>query len=652
MSDFRGIGGVSATLKTLLEDRMELPDGVKTVPVTISSPVFSAKDTDPRCEQPRVSLFLYRVAENGHLRNQDIPGRGSPAAYGKPPLSLNLHYLITAYGNDELSDTGSAVPLFDDTKAHFLLGSAMRVLHDTPVITEDLTTVRAPSGRTVLHASLRDEFEYLRPRFELLSLEDISKVWTALALRFRLSAAFVVNVVQIAGRRVTPVPRAVGRPVSAVTGPLPDDPPAAGPAVHVISVQTPTVTDVAVRRAGESTEQPYPYVRIGDTLVLRGSGLAAPATAVAFGDLRVPASRVGSGRVEVVVPATALPDGASIPEQLQLQPGVCTVRVVVGDPVVPQSTLSSNEAVVMVVPAVNPTALAYGAGPPRTVTVEGSRLIAPGPGGETVIGRSTVPRSAYLSATPERIVVPVPDTLPLRGAHVLVSAPLADPVPLGSDGRTLDVSIGSVTHQVTRDILSQLPLGELAGTLAAMVHDAAPDDRSFTGTRVDLWGDRLVVVAGRPTESLALTSPATSTLAADLGLTDPQPPGAASGYLSGVLGETVSLSAREPMLRLSVGVRPAVTVPVPRVAPLAALADALRSAINAASAAREYAHALVGTSGSRLLVIPGAAGRVTFSAAPGDDTTVAELQLHARFAVRVRANGAESTDEAFVELPR
>ena len=53
MSDFRGIGGTSATLKTLLTDRMELPDGIASVPVTIGPPPFSSKDVDPRQEEPR-----------------------------------------------------------------------------------------------------------------------------------------------------------------------------------------------------------------------------------------------------------------------------------------------------------------------------------------------------------------------------------------------------------------------------------------------------------------------------------------------------------------------------------------------------------------------------------------------------------------------
>ncbi len=138
-------------------------------------------------EDPRVNVFLYRVTQNGYLLNQEIPGRGNASGYGHPPLSLDLHYLVTAYGNTAVSGGGAAV--FDDTPAHFLLGSAMRVLHDVPIVTEGVMTVRAPSGALVLHESLRDGYERVRLGLEPLTLEDVTKVWTALALRYRLSAA-------------------------------------------------------------------------------------------------------------------------------------------------------------------------------------------------------------------------------------------------------------------------------------------------------------------------------------------------------------------------------------------------------------------------------------------------------------------------------
>ena len=195
MSNFLAIGGVSASLQALLRDRMELPVGLlrPQLQVAISTP--QPEDDQTAAEPTRVNLFLYRATENPALKNQMIPGQGHPSEYGNPPLSLVLHYLLTAYGATE--DNG----LVNETRAHFLLGSAMRTLHDFPVITDGLMTVN--SGPTqILHASLRDEFEQIKICLNPLTLEDMSKVWTALTRPYRLSAAYTVSVVQIESRRL------------------------------------------------------------------------------------------------------------------------------------------------------------------------------------------------------------------------------------------------------------------------------------------------------------------------------------------------------------------------------------------------------------------------------------------------------------------
>ncbi len=195
MSDYRAIAGVSKTLRALLLDRMELPGGVSEVPVTIGPPPPTPKDANPPREAPRVNVFLYWVSENGNLINREIPRRGSPAAFGHPPLCLDLHYLITAYGNNKLQSQGDSP--FDDTAAHLLLGSAVRVLHDVPVITESVVASRLPGGGPILHESLRDGCAILKITLEPLTLDDFSKLWMALGGGLRLSVAYVVNAVQV-----------------------------------------------------------------------------------------------------------------------------------------------------------------------------------------------------------------------------------------------------------------------------------------------------------------------------------------------------------------------------------------------------------------------------------------------------------------------
>jgi hypothetical protein len=650
MSDFRAIGGVSATLQALLLDRMEYPDGLASVPVTVGPPPYSSRDTDPRQEDSRVNLFLYRVTENGSLKNQEIPGRGNASGYGHPPLSLNLHYLVTAYGNIPVPAGGGAA-LFDDTPAHFLLGSAMRVLHDLAIVTDELISVRPPSGLLVLHESLRDGYERVRLSLEPLSLEDVTKVWTALALRYRLSAAYMVNVVQIESRRAKTFPQPVGQPASPTLPPLPSDPPSAGPWIYVFPIQTPTISELRVRRAGVPGEQPFPYARIGDTLVLHGTSLSGPRTFLVFGDVRVPASFASPLRVEAVIPdATVMGTGPIAPDQ-QLQPGVRTVKVVTSDPLVPQSSATSNEAAFMLVPTVliNP---AYAAGPPRSLTISGTRLIGPSPGGETVIGRSAVARTAYLAEAPGQVVVPIPSTLPTRSVKVVVGAALADPVAIGTTAHTLQISIGGTVATVTRALPSSLPLADVADIVAAMIHDAKPADERFNAARVELHQTRLFVVPGDLTSAISITSPGGLPFAANLGLTAAQPPGAASAYVSGALASVPPLSAILPRLRVKVGGLAAVTIAVPATSSLDALAGVLQTAINAASGLPAYANAIVATIGDQLLFVAGAGGAVRFDGVPGDDRTVVELQLHANFAVRVRVNGAESIDPAVVELPQ
>src|SRR6266511_3884913 len=117
MSGYKAIAAVSATLRTLLRDRME-----DEKPVTIAPPGMKVTNIIGK----RVNLFLYQISQNGFLSNQKIPNHGHPAAYESPPLSLNLHYLVTMLDpteSDEITET-------TDLESQQILSDAMRVLHD------------------------------------------------------------------------------------------------------------------------------------------------------------------------------------------------------------------------------------------------------------------------------------------------------------------------------------------------------------------------------------------------------------------------------------------------------------------------------------------------------------------------------------------
>jgi hypothetical protein len=377
MSDFRAIAGVSSTLKRLLEDQMEEP-----VPVTIAPPDALANEAPSN----RVNLFLYQVTENGYLKNQEIPGQGHPGAYGCPPLSLDLHYLLTAYASNETADL----------QAQQILGDAMRVLHDFAIITPAMHVNGDPNALQILDLSLIGEFERLKITLQPLNLEDFSKIWTALPqANFRRSVAYQVSVVQIESRRPRRFPRLVG------------EPPAAGPRVHVVPFRSPQINEIRVWRPGDPSdmERAFPYARIGDTLIIRGRNFASEAT------------RVTLGAIDPVAPLPPLQDDrikTVVPDEVLLQPGPQAVKVVqdlmLGEPLTPHRGFHSNLAVFMLVPHAVGLTPNLGA-TPQTLQVTGSRLFHPDLECLALVGDTVIPASDYTTATPTEITFNLPDSL-------------------------------------------------------------------------------------------------------------------------------------------------------------------------------------------------------------------------------------------------
>ena len=406
MTDFQGIGAVSASLRRLLEDRVQIPAGAEPIFFTVGPPRSEAVDGSP--ERSRVNLFLYRVTENGALANQELPGRASSNGYGHPPLSVDLHYLVTAYGSTAIDDD-----FVDETRAHLLLGSAMRVLHDYPVITEDLRTARAPQNEPILDPVLVGQLESVKLTLDPVSLEDLSKVWTALTLPYRASAAYRVTVVQIESRRATRSARPVG------------EPPAAGPRVTAIPVRRSRIASLAVRRPGDppDAERPQAYVRIGDTLIVRGSGLAGSGTRVMLGgfDASASVSAVAEDRIEVV-----------LPDDPALQPGAVPVQLRVAVPGVATPLAGSNLAVFVLVPGVTNATLMSS---PKRFRLEGARLVSPGRESVSLVGDRVVASAAYTTSQDDLVIFRLPAGVSAGNHSVRVRVNGAESI----DDRTVEV---------------------------------------------------------------------------------------------------------------------------------------------------------------------------------------------------------------------
>jgi hypothetical protein len=378
MSTFAAIGAVSSTLQSLLVDRLDPPPpALVPVPVTVGLPPEDAADE----ADPLVNLFLYRVCENAALKNQEPPGRGDRGAYGKPPLALNLHYLLTAYGTTKQPTNAS---LEDEVIAHYLLGSAMRILHDFAIVTPALET---NGGGQILDRDLVGARERVKVSLQPISLEDLSKVWTALSRPFRASVAYEVTVVQIEPQVRSPHAQPVG-----------PESPFGGPHIHVVAGLAPTIE--SLHGAGRAGAQ----VRAGETLVLEGEGLLGESTRVDIGGIP-DAGQITSARTDRMT--------LIVPDDPRLAAGILSLRVShgveFGAPPQRRPTFVSNTVAFALVPRIDSVAVA-GASP--VVTVTGNRLMADGVENLALVGGKTVESSAYAAgSTATSITFPLPPGL-------------------------------------------------------------------------------------------------------------------------------------------------------------------------------------------------------------------------------------------------
>lgn len=184
MSSPAALATVTATLQHLLS-------GVAQGGLVSTLPPSAARSNGNTGDQ--LNIFLYGLHYNPAFSNAPMPGetRNGESAY--PPMALILKYLITAYGASD-----------DDISGQQLMGQAMRLLHDHPLLS------RADIEGIVPDSNLHEQIERIRITPDTLSLDDMSKLWTSFqSAEYRLSMGYEVSVVLIessrAGRAPLPV---------------------------------------------------------------------------------------------------------------------------------------------------------------------------------------------------------------------------------------------------------------------------------------------------------------------------------------------------------------------------------------------------------------------------------------------------------------
>lgn len=237
---------------------MSTPDALATVTATLQhllsnvAPGATVTTRPPSTARDggnggQINIFLYGVNYNPAFSNAPFPGTARSSENTHSPLPLVLKYLITAYGAND-----------DDISGQQLMGQAMGLLHDHPLLG------RADIEGISPDSNLHEQIERVRITHDVLTLDDMSKLWSSFqSAEYRLSAGYEASVILIESRRSGKTPLPVLKRGKRDQG------------VDVVARPTPSLS-------GLRFPNQKPAAELGDMITLLGDNLSHEDTVVRF----------------------------------------------------------------------------------------------------------------------------------------------------------------------------------------------------------------------------------------------------------------------------------------------------------------------------------------------------------------------------------
>ncbi|WP_456429130.1 Pvc16 family protein [Rhodocaloribacter sp.] len=215
MSNFLAIATATATLQQLLLESLgvDVPGALATTLRPDNARLSAAGNYG-------VNIYLYQAAPNAAWRNADLPTRDASGRLSRrPKMALDLHYLLTFYGDEE------------NLQPQRILGSVARTLHARPVLTRAMiqsaidAAVSVDPGHFLADSDLAGEIERVKFTPIPLSLEELSKLWSVFfQTPYALSMAYLGTVVMIEAEETPSLALPVQTPVIEVAPALPGPP--------------------------------------------------------------------------------------------------------------------------------------------------------------------------------------------------------------------------------------------------------------------------------------------------------------------------------------------------------------------------------------------------------------------------------------------
>ena len=177
------VAAVTAILKRLLENSLSASGIGGDVIVTALPPDRIATGAD---ERSQLNLFLYQLTPHTRLRPKSLARERPPS--GAKLLSLDLYYLLTAYGAQELQ------------MEQLLDHAVQRLFQETPLggarIGKELAALASengPSQLAMLAASPGEPIEEIVIEPQFPSGDELFRLWSALQARYRPSIVYKIS---------------------------------------------------------------------------------------------------------------------------------------------------------------------------------------------------------------------------------------------------------------------------------------------------------------------------------------------------------------------------------------------------------------------------------------------------------------------------
>ncbi|HEV7473377.1 MAG TPA: DUF4255 domain-containing protein [Pyrinomonadaceae bacterium] len=330
MSNHLAIATVTASLAEILQHVVE-----KDVP---GLTVTTARPDGPNAAGAgrRLNIYLYQVTPNAAWRNSDLPTRSDDGRMvQKPRVALDLHYLLTFYGNEAQHEPQR------------ILGSSVRALHAQPVLLREQIRQTVNSLTFLTGSNLAEDIELVKFTPTSLSLEELSKLWAVFfQTQYTLSITYQGTVVLIE------------------TDDIPSAPlPVLERNVYTVPFRRPVIQEIKLDAAVDGP------ITATSSIVIVGRALRGDVTQISFGGSKLPPS----------IPTSVVDTEIRVTLPVDLRAGVQGLQVeqlfLMGTPAVPHRGFESNVAAFVLAPIITlpaPPAFLQTSVDPQTNLIDGT----------------------------------------------------------------------------------------------------------------------------------------------------------------------------------------------------------------------------------------------------------------------------------------